>query len=222
MEPVRGRLGDHTGMGTQKITKKSLFQTLLLGHICDRCWHFSGHVFYMFPRPLYFHLVAPTGVPRSRFRKSLATNLVTIRSIVEKWKLCSRAGENVKIKLYRVCDSAWLAIFVCMFRFTTCCMYFIHHFLTFITFVSPLGLHLWPKIAISLSRVFQWFFMKLSDWPPHRAKGICDTSKIRGELGSIWEASGMHRGASTSIYKYLEASGRHLGGIWEASGKHPP
>ena len=174
--PVRGRLGDHPGMGTLKTTKRSLCETLLLGHICDRCWHFSGHVFYMFPRPLYFHLFAPAGVPRSRFRKSLATNLVTIRSIVEKWKLCSRASESIKIKLYRVCDSAWLAIFVCMFRFTTCCMYFIHHFLTFITFVSPLGLHLWPKIAISLSRVFQWFFYEMI--------GLASTSR-RGHLRHI-------------------------------------
>ena len=34
-------------------------------------------------------------------------------------------------------------------------------------------------------------------------QGICGTSQIRGELGSIWEAPGRH----------LEASGGHLGGI---------
>ena len=45
-----GRLGDHPGMGTLKTTKRSLFETVLLEHICDRCWHFCGHVFYMFPR----------------------------------------------------------------------------------------------------------------------------------------------------------------------------
>ena len=77
LEPVRGRLGDHTGMGTQKITKKSLFQTLLLGHICDRCWHFSGQVFYIFPRPLYFHLFAPSGAHMTQFRRLLATKLGT-------------------------------------------------------------------------------------------------------------------------------------------------
>ena len=37
LEPVRGRLGDHPGMGTQKHTKKSLWGTLLLEHICDIC-----------------------------------------------------------------------------------------------------------------------------------------------------------------------------------------
>ena len=37
LEPVRGRLGGHPGMGTQKNTNKSLWGTLLLEHICDIC-----------------------------------------------------------------------------------------------------------------------------------------------------------------------------------------
>ena len=36
LEPVRGRLGDHPGMGTLK-KKESLWGTLLLEHICDIC-----------------------------------------------------------------------------------------------------------------------------------------------------------------------------------------
>ena len=45
LEPVRGRLGDHPGMGTLKHITNTLSGTLLLEHICDRCWHFCGHVF---------------------------------------------------------------------------------------------------------------------------------------------------------------------------------
>ena len=44
-EPPRGRPGDHAGMGTPKITKKTLLGTLFLEHIYDRCWYFCGDCF---------------------------------------------------------------------------------------------------------------------------------------------------------------------------------
>jgi len=47
LEPVRGRFGDHPGLGTLKTIKKLLFETLLLEHICDRCWYVCGDVFNM-------------------------------------------------------------------------------------------------------------------------------------------------------------------------------
>ena len=61
--------------------------------------------------------------------------------------------------------------------------------------------------------------------------GICGTSRERGELGGIWEASGRHLGSiceASGIWVasvenlggIWEASGRHLGGIWKASGRH--
>ena len=55
-----------------------------------------------------------------------------------------------------------------------------------------------------------------------QAEGIWDTSRVRGELGSIWKASGA--GASGrplgSIWgASWEASGKHLGSLWEASGR---
>ncbi len=78
LEPVRGQLGDHPGMGTLKTTKKSLFETLLLEHICNRCWYFCGDVFYMFSEPLSFYLFAPLGTHRSQFRRLLVTKLVAV------------------------------------------------------------------------------------------------------------------------------------------------
>jgi len=37
LDPARGRPGDHPGLGTLKITKKTLSGTLLWEHICDIC-----------------------------------------------------------------------------------------------------------------------------------------------------------------------------------------
>ena len=37
LEPVRGRPGDHPGLGTLKNTKKLLWGPLLWEHICDIC-----------------------------------------------------------------------------------------------------------------------------------------------------------------------------------------
>ena len=37
LEPVRGRLGDHPGMGIQKNTKKWTWGALLWEQICDNC-----------------------------------------------------------------------------------------------------------------------------------------------------------------------------------------
>ena len=34
--------------GTQKNMKKSLLETFFLEQVCDKCWHFSGHVFHLF------------------------------------------------------------------------------------------------------------------------------------------------------------------------------
>ena len=136
----------------------------------------------------------------------------------------SRVGESIKIKLCRVCDSAWFAICMYIFWFATCCMYLFHDFVTFSTFVSPLGLHFLSKCAISLIHVFNDFLIKRfkSKWNP--VEGICDTSQVRGELGHLGasgaEASGTHLGRH--LGRHLEASGtmwNHLGGIWKPEGK---
>ena len=86
LEPVQGRLGDHPGMGTQKTTKKQLFETHILQHICDRCWCFWGHVFYMFFKLSTSILFAPAGAPRSQLSRSLASSGHQINESVEKVK----------------------------------------------------------------------------------------------------------------------------------------
>ena len=77
-----------------------------------------------------------------------------------------------------------------MFRFTTCCMYLFQDFVIFSTCVSPLGLHVWPKIAISLIHVFQLLFDQNIQ------------IKMESCGGHMWHISGKG------------GTGRHLGHIW--------
>ena len=86
--------------------------------------------------------------------------------------------------------------------------------------------------------------MEKSDWRRNLVGSTCGTSRVMGEQGSIWEASGKHLGGiwASGIWEasgrhlggisghlgsgrhlgsIWQASGRHLGSIWETSGKHP-
>ena len=162
--------------GDPKNHKKSLFEILLLEHICDRCWHFCGHVFYMFPKPLYFHLFAPVGAPRSRFCRSVATNYVTIWSIMEKCKLCSREaraskysflGYVIQLGLPFLCTyvDSWLAACICF---------------TILWDLALLCLHLGSicqHICNDVDLQFQWrFLIKIFKSKRNPVEGICDTS----------------------------------------------
>ena len=109
---------------------------------------------------------------------------------MEKCKLCSRVGESIKIKLSRVCESAWFAIFVYICWFMTGCMYLFHNFVRFSTFVSPLGLHFsthlqwcWPSISMTFFN--QNIQIKAESWGGHlwHILGKGGTGSL---LGSVW------------------------------------
>ena len=113
---------------------------------------------------------------------------------MEKCKLCSRVGESIKIKLSRVCDSAWFAIFVYICWFMTGCMYLFHNFVRFSTFVSPLGLH--------FSTHLQWC------WPSISMTFFNQNIQIKAEScgGHLWHILGKG------------GTGSHLGAFWDPFG----
>ena len=99
-------------MGTLKTSKKWMWGTLLLGHICDICWYFCGYVLLMFSEPLYFHLCALIDTDRAQFGKLLATKFSTDWANLEKWKLWFRARGSIKIKPQGASSGTDFVIFV--------------------------------------------------------------------------------------------------------------
>ena len=103
-EPPRGGPGDHAGMGTLKTTKRSLFGTLFLEHIYDRCCTFVVTDSVMFSKSLFCYSLAPKA-PTHQFEGHVGTNLMTFPINLGKWQLRFRSREDTKIKLSRVCVS---------------------------------------------------------------------------------------------------------------------
>jgi len=73
-----------------------------------------------------------------------------------------------------------------MIRLTMC-----HHF-------THLCIH-WKPIFNNILQLFRPPFsstqkIEKSDWPRNLGGSTCGTSKVRGELGGIWDASGRHLG----------------------------
>ena len=155
LEPVRGRLGDHPGMGTLKTTKKTLWETLLWEHICDICWCFCGDVFLMFSEPLSFHLCAPIDAHRTQFRRLWATKFGTDWTKLEKWKQWFRTRGSIKIKP----QMRYISIDFCIF------MYMCSKPVFFVIpdrslsnsskFCYPFGLHFGQYIAIIWNLIFK-------------------------------------------------------------------
>ena len=209
MEPVRGRLGDQPGMGTLKTTKKSLFETLILEHICDRCWYFWGHVFYLFLLTLYFHHFC------SGRRSQVSTEPVFgLLRTPNKW--ISGKSETIQKPLFlqwfrhiqplhsaimSICFVFWMSIF----WFTSCCVYCFNDFAKFNTFLSPLGLH--------FSTHFQHFQASISR-PKKSQKSKSKAESRGGHLRHILGKGGTGRHPGD----IWEASWRHLGGIWRDQG----
>ena len=179
------------------------------------------------------------GTRRPHFRRALGVIWNTISTNMEKLKLRFRVGGYAKIKLWRACVSPCFVRSMCRFsgplffmlRLTIC-----HHF-------THLCIH-WKPIFYNILQLFRPSFsstqkIEKSDWTRNLVGSTCGTSRVMGEQGSIWEASGKHLGGiwasgiweasgrhlggiSGHLGSIWEASGKHQGGIWEASGRHPP
>jgi len=98
LEPVRGRPGDHPGLGTLKITKKSLLGTLLWEHICDICWYFCRYLLLHEFETSLLQSFAPTGTHKAQFWRLWATKFGTDWANLEKWKDWFRVRGSIKIK----------------------------------------------------------------------------------------------------------------------------
>ena len=61
LEPVWGRLGDHPGMGTLKVTKKTLSVTSFLEHIYNRYCTCVVTISFMFSGPPFSYPSGPKG-----------------------------------------------------------------------------------------------------------------------------------------------------------------
>ena len=188
LEPVRGRPGDHPGLGTLKITKKSLFRSLLWDHICDICWYFWGDKFYMISKPPSCWLFAPIGTHKTQFRRLLATKFGTDWANLEKWKQWFRARGSIKIKLQR-------ASFSHLFHDLYTCPFWRGFFLSFLPILQncdDLGLHsgslLGPFWHHFDYRFSDDFFIKLFKSKRNPGEATQGTSQVREEPRGTLEA----------------------------------
>ena len=180
------------------------------------------------------------GTHRPQFRRALGAFWSTLSTNLKKLKLRFRVRRDTKIKLWRACISPCFVI--SMRKFSGHLIFMLrltigHHF-------THLCIH-WKPIFNNILQLFRPSFsstqkIEIFDWPRNLVGSTCGTSRVRGELGGIWEASGWHLGiwdlgsiweasgiweASLGIWDLggiWEASGKHQGSIWEASGRHPP
>ena len=147
-EPPLERPGDHPGMGTLKIIKRSLFWTFFLEHIYDRCCIFVVACFAMFSEPHFCQLSGLRGSHAHQFEAHVGTNLMTFPIHVEKWRLRFRSRWDIKIKFFRVCVSRWFIN--CWYVLSKPVIATLHrrHYWHYAQFMDSLGLHFGVKIAI--------------------------------------------------------------------------
>ena len=95
--PVRGRLARHLRRGLKKYGKIEFVVDIATCLVM---------FFACFSKPLSFHLFAPVGTHMIKFRNLLATKVSTDWQNLQKWKHWFRAGEHMKVQLFRTCTCA--------------------------------------------------------------------------------------------------------------------
>ena len=203
----RDTLETMLGWDPEKSQNDHFFGTLFLDHFWTNLNVFLWRFFVMFSKPHFCQLSGLKGTHLHQFEAHLGAKLMTFPINLEKWQLHFRSRGDIKIKLFRVCISWFFIIFWYVLSKPVIATLHRRHYSHYPQFLDQFGIPFETQICNILHFIFHVIFSPNIVWQVKSRGGICDTKGVRGELGSIWEAS------SRLLGGFWEASGKHLGGI---------